>query len=422
MTEQLNLKPHFTVYRFLHKRWPSLAKLYTLGKWGFPFMLPSFNNSAMRQIRAIARCNIYAHLPPLKRYPARIAMTLTWPIGALIEVIDQLRYPQRPQKILPLLYRAWRMYALALTENVMPIEYMVNRLYEPERKDWLVDYLYWSEHNILQVLNQKTGADNNDVQDKARFALICGQHGFPCIPTLAVYQGGKQSIPDTPFLPDQPSLWVKDLAGSNGSGAGQWQWQNGIYINAAGNTQTPAELVKAWYGRNCLVQPVLNNHPRLASLSDTDNTLVVFRIVTGIEPDGKVHLITHFMALPLGGFANRRLALFCKLDDDGRILSAFTPQRKSVERHPQTGAFIADITVPYWRETLALVKLAHQQAFSRFVFLGWDVAITPDGPILIETNSGPGFFYHQIFDDIPLGHTAFTQIASQYLLKANSCN
>lgn len=347
-------------------------------------------------------------------------MTLTWPAGALIDTIHHLRMmPEHPENPASLLFLGGKMLALALLENVPPVEYHYFRLHHPERSRMACDYLYWNELDLLHLLNIRNGANNQDVQDKGRFAEICRDHGFPCIPTLAVYQGGGQIFPEKPYLPHEPELWVKDLAGSQRSGAGQWKLQEGFYLSSAGIRRTPEELTDSWKKRNCIVQPVLENHPDLECLSD--GTLVDMRIVTGIDTNGEVHLITHNIILPWGGFANRPRSVLGKLDDSGRIVRTLYPDGRAIQCHPQTGATFSDALVPFWREARELVLEAHRKAFPRFVFLGWDVAITADGPILIETNSGPGFSLHQLLDDLPLGKTVFPSIASGYFEKDGKC-
>jgi hypothetical protein len=58
---------------------------------------------------------------------------------------------------------------------------------------------------------------------------------------------------------------------------------------------------------------------------------------------------------------------------------------------------------------VALAQRAHAIAFARFPFLGWDIALTAKGPVLLETNSGWGALFHQMLDG-PLGHTAFPRL------------
>lgn len=403
--------------RFLYLHCRPLAKPYSLSKFGFPFMPPDPGASPMKQLRGHARLAVYAHQPPLMRWLMRIIMTLTWPFGALVDTMVNLRQMVQPLSLLERTVRGAHMLTLALRDNVPPLEYGLYRLHEPERRDRASEYLYWSELSTFQLLNDHAGADNRDVQDKARFADICQHHGIPCIPTLAAYRGGIQLCPDAPFVPNLPCVWVKDLAGSQCSGAGKWWLQNGLYHDAAGNTKSPEELVATWCARNCIVQPCLSNHPALAGITSSDGTLADIRIITGIEPAGTVHLISHQITIPWDSFANRPRSVMGLLNDEGRIVHTLYTNGKPVERHPDTGVLFSEVVVPWWRDAQELVMRAHKQAFPRFVFLGWDVAITAGGPVLVETNSGPGVLHHQLLDDMPLGCTAFPRIANQYLTK-----
>jgi hypothetical protein len=75
---------------------------------------------------------------------------------------------------------------------------------------------------------------------------------------------------------------------------------------------------------------------------------------------------------------------------------------------------IAGIEIPFWHESVELVVRAHAMAFAKFVFLGWDVALTKEGPLLLETNSGWGAIFHQMLDG-PLGYTPFSRIVAQHV-------
>lgn len=57
--------------------------------------------------------------------------------------------------------------------------------------------------------------------------------------------------------------------------------------------------------------------------------------------------------------------------------------------HPDTRNAISGYTLPLWSEVRALV-LEGQEALAAVPTLGWDVAITEDGPLLVETNWGYG--------------------------------
>ena len=70
--------------------------------------------------------------------------------------------------------------------------------------------------------------------------------------------------------------------------------------------------------------------------------------------------------------------------------------------------------LPDWDAALRHVKAAHNACFN-FVFVGWDVAFTPDGPMILEgnTNWSPGTY--QTLSGKPLGLTKFADILATQL-------
>ena len=78
------------------------------------------------------------------------------------------------------------------------------------------------------------------------------------------------------------------------------------------------------------------------------------------------------------------------------------------DRHPQTGQPIAGRRLPRWEDVIALGVKAHEQ-FEGFHSIGWDIAITSDGPLLIEGNHDWGVRFIQYQGPTPLGRTRFPE-------------
>lgn len=76
---------------------------------------------------------------------------------------------------------------------------------------------------------------------------------------------------------------------------------------------------------------------------------------------------------------------YCKID-------------KKVTAHPDTGVTFEGYKIPYFDEAIALAKRA-TECFYGFCSIGWDVAITADGPTLIEGNDDWGIVAHQMVED-----------------------
>lgn len=86
--------------------------------------------------------------------------------------------------------------------------------------------------------------------------------------------------------------------------------------------------------------------------------------------------------------------------EEGRTEAAYARDVRGVgtlvSAHPDTGAELIGLQMPYWKETLELLKRFHEE-HTLFDFVGWDVAITPNGPIIFEANHNPSLRGTQFF-------------------------
>ncbi len=76
-------------------------------------------------------------------------------------------------------------------------------------------------------------------------------------------------------------------------------------------------------------------------------------------------------------------------DDEGRVAAVVDDAGNWISHHPDSGEKIVGIKVPFLREAEALV-LSSAKEIPEVRYVGWDVAITPAGPVLIEGNGAPG--------------------------------
>ncbi len=344
---------------------------------------------------------------------ASIAMTLGWPLGAFTTALraqGQMRARSHaPHGTCVLLDMIW----LALRHSIPPLEYALYGFNHPARRAGMHGYVYWNDLPGLAALNRQCGADNRDVQDKDRFAELCAAHGYPHVPTLAVFTGGRQVLPATPYLPDAPVLWVKARRLKGGAGAAKWTRDGDGYRDKDGRRVAASALMAELQRQDCILQPFVENHPAIAAVSN--GALAALRIVTGMDGQGKAHFITCQIGLPHGAGATSVASLMGSVDiATGRISRAALAGNVPVTHHPDTGVEVLGLVLPFWPEGVALVMRAHETAFPRFVTLGWDVALTPDGPVLLETNSGWGALFHQMLDG-PLGDTALSAILEQHV-------
>lgn len=59
--------------------------------------------------------------------------------------------------------------------------------------------------------------------------------------------------------------------------------------------------------------------------------------------------------------------------------------RPRTDHHPVSKIKYKGYKIPYWEETIDMIKKAHPVIFG-FSTIGWDIAITPDGPVIVEIN------------------------------------
>jgi len=67
-----------------------------------------------------------------------------------------------------------------------------------------------------------------------------------------------------------------------------------------------------------------------------------------------------------------------------------------MDRHPVSGAQITGTRLPLWNEVREFALRAHR-AFADRVLVGWDIAVTPNGPVLVEGNGCPDLDIMQRF-------------------------
>lgn len=383
-----------------------------LTQFGFPFAI-GFPTTPVGRFRALARRSRYAHRGAGVRLLVNIAMTLGWPFGAFVlarrTVARMRKRGQTPCDRRVLL----DMYWLALRYSIPPLEYALYRLNEADKRRDLHEFIYWNDMPGLAALAARTGADNKDVQDKHRFAAICAANGLPHVQKIAAFKSGRQITPDLSFIPDAPALWVKSIGLGPRAAGSKWILDGDAYRDKAGRRIPPSRFAEQIRHHDCIVQRFVENHHRVAPI--TNGALAALRIVTGMNGRGQAEFVTSLMALPHGESETTIGGITCAIErETGRITRALKPIDDRVSRHPDTGAPIVGVVLPFWRESIDLVLRAHATAFPRLAFLGWDIALTEDGPLLIEANSGWGAIFHQMLEG-PISHTAFSRLVGQYV-------
>lgn len=163
-------------------------------------------------------------------------------------------------------------------------------------------------------------------------------------------------------------------------------------------------------GLNAVITRHYNRHHYSEEIKPgASNTI---RMLTYVDDDGKAHNVAsvHKWATDHSGFIdNWSKGGVTTWIADGMMMETIEdfspisvrpgkgPHRKPINDkpyryryHPETGIQISGKIIPFWSDAEAMVLEASEIIAPGIQYAGWDVMITPLGPVLIEVNPWPG--------------------------------
>lgn len=149
-----------------------------------------------------------------------------------------------------------------------------------------------------------------------------------------------------------------------------------------------------------MIQERIVQHPGMDELNPSCvNTLRMLTIRTGQT----ILLLEDYLRIGINNWYvdnGHSGNIMIGIREDGRLMkSAYSSGEEratyTIDSHPQTGVYFSNFTIPCYREAVALVKDLHQH-YQQFFMIGWDIGITPDGPIVIEGNNITTLHYYQV--------------------------
>ena len=312
-----------------------------------------------------------------------------------------------------------------------------------------------AEHGCIAVLRLRAFQDRVNpsrwrclTEDKAAFFSYCKATGLRVAPYLAIFDphGGWTASGETlsgrsqweRFFEGLPNeLVTKPAMGIDGEGLTVYRKKppaSELYTRLIEEMERPSphhwddefRMSGRWnseIGRIGL-QPVLRNHSDIRELTGTE-ALQTVRIVTCIDESGDVQIYLALFKIIVGtnlhdnynyGLSGN---LTANIDPATGALNKATgasPDKigfSIVPNHPTTGRPISGFQLPHWRETRELVRQA-AQLFWPLRTIGWDVAITQDGPVLMEGNSMWDEFNHLVVVASPERQQQLAAVAASF--------
>lgn len=359
------------------------------------------------------RCNHFVrYWFRLKNGPRLLAKILLWPAYVLYRISHKTRkygafVKEKTGK------SACRQFieqlVLVLGRGLPPTAYHKFQLFMDERRAVAGEYIhrYETKPFLFPLLNRH--AKKKLLNDKQKFYRHCCAHGLPTPQNVARFPDTKSKNPLR--LPAR-GLISKPRNGKGGFLVTRWSFQDGLYHSPDGLRFDSSELVShldhlaANTGR-IVLQELLSNHPSLPdpgggalntlrvitcrNFSDQPEAVcAVFRISSGKGSVDNFHA---------GGVASA----VCL--ETGKLSAAIGLRIKSrnLQTHPARPVVqIEGRVLPHLHEALALASRAHE-ASGAFTIIGWDVALTPNGPVLVEGNTNTDLDIIQRTHGCPVG-------------------
>ncbi|SDQ50115.1 sugar-transfer associated ATP-grasp domain-containing protein [Microbacterium sp. cf332] len=140
-----------------------------------------------------------------------------------------------------------------------------------------------------------------------------------------------------------------------------------------------------------LVEEVIRQHDDLAALcAGTVNTT---RVTTYFDGE-RTHVLAMAQKFGRGAVSDQNAfgGFYAMLDETGRATGdGYDSNDRVYPTHPDSGIRIADFRLPLLDEVLDFVdRLARVVPQVRYV--GWDIAVSPTGPVLVEGNWAAGVY------------------------------
>ena len=210
------------------------------------------------------------------------------------------------------------------------------------------------------------------------------------------------------------TLFIKPVDGGRGKDCFKFIADDEWIVDSE-NKEKVIKFIKG----NYIIQEVINQHTEINKIyAHSINTL---RLDTYLEDTGEINVMSSLMRFGKNGSNIDNVSaggFYVPIDIETGIMKETGLQ--SLEygggiyyRHPDTGFEFKDFKIPYFEEAKKLVKKAGIGLPNTLV--GWDVAISDNGPILVEGNCS----YSIAGSDIAYGgfknHPIYKKILDKYI-------
>jgi len=254
-----------------------------------------------------------------------------------------------------------------------------------------------NRRNLHYIYPNNQRSDYPSADNKLITKKLLQEAGLPVAKTYHVYQYFHQMSGFQQDIADFDSFVIKPARGRGGGGIkviaaknnGTWQDTNGNIVSLEQMRKQVLDIIFGVYSFDtqdvAIIEEKISQHAAI-------NTLYAHGL-----SDIRVIICQHRAVMAMiriptdlsGGRANMHQgAIGIGIDINTGITQSATLNGNTLVCHPDSKNDLLDLQIPYWTEVMGLcVKISRIMPLK---YLGVDIAITDEGPLVIEVNVRPG--------------------------------
>lgn len=310
-------------------------------------------------------------------------------------------------------------------------EYYSNGLYDPDipmpqKKEYVGRIGSWAIN--IRLSPEKLTYSRVFLSDKVMYTALLDKLGLPTTQTQAVahkfrHFGTIPALRDPAaieaFLRDDAvyPVFGKPSGGRGSVGTVLISGIEGDQVVLGNGRHVPldgfAREAFQDYPEGFIFQTALTQHKVLADVAGA--AIGTLRVVTVREGE-KVRVLYSVWKVPSPTAMSDNFwqsgSMVAQVDETGRVGKCRVGtglEGRYVETHPVSGARFDELQMPHW-DAICTTACDGHALFPEFGLVGWDIAVTPEGPVLIECNDNSFHVLWQLANGRGVNNAEFTPV------------
>lgn len=162
------------------------------------------------------------------------------------------------------------------------------------------------------------------------------------------------------------------------------------------NIKSTYNEIKDIFVQNYMIEEWIPQHELLSKIyPNAVNCLRIITVFDGVEVSVLTGGVTFAISSEIANGSQPSIVAPVNFETGIIDKPAATFDSPLHDKHPTTNEQILGVKLPYFDEIMTMLESICRRV-PTVGYIGWDFAISPDGPVLIEGNTTPGYKYYQI--------------------------